>query len=32
MKLLAEQVLDARVEYTTSRDEGTWCSLILPRA
>lgn len=31
MKLLAEQVLDARVAVTTSRTEGTWFSLVLPR-
>lgn len=32
MKLLAERVLGARVEYTTSREDGTWFSLVLRRS
>jgi C4-dicarboxylate-specific signal transduction histidine kinase len=31
MRLLAERVLEARIEHTTSREEGTWFSLVLPR-
>jgi signal transduction histidine kinase len=30
-KLLADRVLEARVEFTTSQAEGTWFSLVLPR-
>jgi signal transduction histidine kinase len=31
MRLLAERVLGARIEWTTSREEGTWFSIVLPR-
>jgi signal transduction histidine kinase len=31
MRLLAERVLGARIAHTTSRTEGTWFSVVLPR-
>jgi C4-dicarboxylate-specific signal transduction histidine kinase len=31
MKLLTERVLGGRLEHATSREEGTWFSLVLPR-